>query len=122
MPPPRDDHGARDPITYADFVKVHMAVGRVTEVQEFERARTPSYRVRIDFGSGIGERWSSLQAKAWYSHEDMLGRLVVAVVNLPPKNIAGFVSEVLVLGVPAEDDSLSLLLPDRGASLGADVY
>ena len=122
MSPARDDHGARAQITYDNFAKIHMAVGRVTEVHDFERARAPSYRVRIDFGPRIGERWSSLQAKAWYTQADMLGRLVVAVINLPPKNIAGFVSEVLVLGVPADDDSLSLLVPDRSARIGADVY
>lgn len=111
-----------DAATYDDFLKLHMAVGRVVEVHDFERARRPSYNVRIDFGADIGDRWSSVQAKSEYAKDEMLGRLVVAVVNLPPKNIAGFKSEVLILGVPAEDGSLSLLEPSRGAELGGKVY
>ncbi len=108
--------------SYEDFLKLHMAVGKVVEVQDFERARRPTYKVWVDFGPEIGERRSSVQAKSEYTAEEMLGRLVVAVVNFPPKNIAGFESEVLILGVPAEDGSLSLLEPSRGAKLGGRVY
>jgi tRNA-binding protein len=107
---------------YDDFTKLHIAVGKIVEVKDFDRARRPTYKVRIKFGEEIGEKWSSVQAKAEYSAESMEGRLVVAIVNLPPKNIAGFMSEALILGVPAEDDTLSLLEPSRGARLGADVY
>ena len=109
-------------ITYDDFAKVQIATGKVVEVLPFERARTPTYKLRVDFGDDIGERWTSAQARAEYSVEDMLDRLVVAIINLPPKNVAGFMSEVLVLGVPAEDGSLSLLTPSRGGRLGGDVH
>jgi tRNA-binding protein len=100
-----------------------MRVGEILEVQEFARARNPSYKVRVNFGSEIGEKWSSVQAKLAYSMEDLLGRQIIAVVNFPPKNIAGFLSEVLILGVEKEDGSLSLLQPSRQpAVVGSRVY
>jgi tRNA-binding protein len=110
-------------IAFDDFEKVDIRVGRVIDVQDFPRARKPSYRVKIDFGDEIGIRGSSLQAKNDYSMEEMLGKLVVCVVNFEPKNIAGFLSEVLVLGVPHEDGGLSLLEPGRvPVFLGARVF
>jgi tRNA-binding protein len=112
----------KEPVAFEDFVRLQIVAARIVEVRDFERARVPSYRVRIDCGEAIGERESSLQAKSAYTPEDLLGTLVVAVVNLPEKNIAGFKSQALVLGVPAEDGSLSLLRPDRGAAPGGDVY
>jgi tRNA-binding protein len=111
-----------EPITYDDFVRVDVRAGRITEVSEFPRARTPSYKVTVDFGPEIGKRASSVQAANVYRPDDLLGTVVVAVVNMPPKNIAGFQSEVLILGVPAEDGTLSLLRPERGARLGGRVY
>ncbi|HUJ75311.1 MAG TPA: tRNA-binding protein [bacterium] len=108
--------------TIEDFAKLDLRVGVVREVRDFPKARNPSYQVRLDFGPEIGERWSSLQAKGPYTMEDLQGRQVVAVVNLPARNIAGFLSQVLVLGVPAEDGSLSLLEPERAATLGGRVY
>ena len=93
-------------ITFEDFDKVDIRVGKIIDVQDFPRARKPSYRVKVDFGDGIG-------VKNAYSMEEMLGRLVVCVVNFEPKNIAGFLSEVLVLGVPHEDGGRSLLEPGR---------
>lgn len=110
-------------ITYDDFRKVDIRVGEILEVQDFERARNPSYKVRVNFGSEIGDKWSSVQAKLAYSKEELLGRQVLAVVNFPPKNIAGFQSEVLILGVEKEDGSLSLLEPSRRpAVVGFRVY
>ncbi len=73
-------------ITYDDFRKVDIRVGEILEVLDFERARNPSYKVRVNFGSEIGEKWSSVQAKLAYSREELLGRQVLAVVNFPPKN------------------------------------
>lgn len=105
------DQGER--ITFGDFEKVDIRVGKVIDVQDFPRARKPSYRVKVDFGEEIGVKRSSLQAKTAYSMEEMLGRYVVCVVNFEPRNIAGFLSEVLVLGVPHEDGGLSLLEPGR---------
>ncbi|GAB6279998.1 MAG: tRNA-binding protein [Thermovirga sp.] len=110
-------------INFEDFEKVDIRVGKIIDVQDFPRARKPSYRVKIDFGDAVGVRNSSLQAKSAYSMEEMLGRFVVCVINFEPKNIAGFLSEVLVLGVPHEDGGLSLLEPGRKpATLGAKVF
>ncbi len=110
-------------IAYDDFARVDMRVGQIVQVEDFDRARKPTYKVRVDFGSDIGERWSSVQAKREYTKEELLGKQVIAVVNFSPKNIAGFMSEVLILGVPAEDSTLSILEPShRPAQLGGRVY
>ncbi len=110
-------------ITYDDFRRIDMRVGEIVEVQEFERARNPSYKVQVNLGEEIGIRHSSVKAKLAYTREELLGRQVIAVVNFPPKNIAGFLSEVLILGVEKEDGSLSLLEPSRRpAKLGFRVY
>ena len=111
------------PITFDDFMKVDMRVGKIIHVEPFPRARKPTYKIKVDFGLEIGEKWSSVQAAREYAEEEMLGRQVIGVVNFPPKNIAGFMSEVLIIGVPAEDGSLSLLEPSRRpAQLGGRVY
>ena len=109
-------------ISYDDFTKVDIRVGRIVAVEEFPRARKPAYKLQIDFGPELGLRWSSVQAKTDYSVADLLHRLVVCVVNLPPRNIAGFQSEVLTLGVPAEDGGLALLFPSRPATIGGRMY
>lgn len=109
-------------ISYDDFTKVDMRVGVVIAVEDFARAKKPTYKVKLDFGEEIGIKWSSVQAKSNYTEEAMLGRQVIAVVNFPAKNIAGFMSEVLILGVPTEDNGLSLLLPSLPARIGGKVY
>ena len=96
-------------------------VGTVREAGPLEGARTPAYRLRIDFGPEIGERWSSAQITALYAAEDLIGRQVVGLVDLEPKRIAGFVSEVLVLGLPSPD-GVVLLAPERSVSDGAEVF
>lgn len=109
--------------TYEDFLKLDMRVGKVLDVEDHDRARNPSYKVKVDFGPEVGVKWSSVQAKREYTKEELLGREVIGVVNFPPRNIAGFMSEVLLLGVPAEDGSLSLLEPSRRpVKLGGKVY
>lgn len=109
--------------TYEDFEKLDIRVGQIISVEDFERVRKPSYRVSVDFGPEVGIRQSSVQAKVEYQPEELLHRQVVGVVNFPPKNIAGFLSEVLLLGVPGEDGGLSLLEPSRRpARLGGRVY
>jgi tRNA-binding protein len=107
--------------TFEDFQKIDMRVGVITEVDDFPRAKKPSYRVTVDFGEGIGQKKSSVQATN-YSKEELLGMRIIAVVNFPPRNIAGFLSEVLVLGVPGIDGQLSLLVPSRPAPPGVAVY
>lgn len=111
-----------DEIGLQDFGKIEMRAGRVVKVEEFPRAKTPSYKVLVDFGPEVGERWSSMQAARDYRPEQLLDSLVVGVVNLTEKNIAGFRSQALILGVPAPDGGLSLLRPDRGARIGGHVY
>jgi len=108
-------------ITYDDFEQVEMRVGEIVEVQDFPRARNPSYKVRVNFGAEIGEKWSSAQITR-YSKEELIGKQVIAVVNFAPKNIAGFMSECLILGAAMDDGSVSILTPSRPAVLGGKVY
>jgi tRNA-binding protein len=108
------------PISWDDFAKVDVRVGRIVAAEPFPEARKPAYRLRIDFGP-LGEKASSAQVTRRYRPEDLVGRLVVAVVNFPPKRIAGFASEVLVLGVMAAPDDVVLLSPDHDVPVGAPV-
>jgi tRNA-binding protein len=108
-------------ITYEDFRKVDMRVGKVTKVEDFPEARQPSYKFEIDFGPEIGIKLSSAQLTN-YSRDELIGRQVVAVVNFPPKKIAGFSSEVLILGVDMESGMVSLLEPRDEAIIGGRVY
>jgi len=109
-------------IVWDDFAKVDIRVGKIVDVRVFERARNPSYKLTIDFGGEIGTRESSAQAKTDYEPDDLLGLQVLAVVNFEPKNIAGFMSEVLVLGVPREGGGLSLVSPTHSAEIGGRLY
>jgi tRNA-binding protein len=108
-------------ISYDDFEKVDVRAGVVTAVEDFPRARNPSYRLEVDFGPEVGVKRTSAQVTN-YSKDELLGMQVVAVVNFPPKNIAGFQSEVLVLGVDGIDGKLALLTPSREAAVGARMY
>jgi tRNA-binding protein len=104
-----------------DFNRIDMRVGRITAVEPFPEARKPSYRMTIDFGP-IGTRRSSAQLPATYPDpEALVGRLVVAVVNFAPRRIAGFSSEVLVLGALPADGRIPLLGVDSGAQLGDPI-
>jgi tRNA-binding protein len=109
-------------ITYADFEKVEVRVGRITLVEEFPQARKPAYRLTIDFGGAIGLKRSSAQLVARYAKDALVGRLVVAVTNFPVKQIGPFVSEVLVLGVPDEEGHVVLLQPDADVPLGGRMF
>lgn len=106
--------------TIDDFRKIDMRVGRIVAVDEFPEARNPSYRLTIDFGP-LGTRRSSAAVRRWYTREDLLGRLVVCVVNFPPRRIATFDSEVLTLGAVEPDGRVVLLGPDAEAELGSRV-
>jgi len=108
-------------ISFDDFDKVDVRVGRITAVEDFPRARKPSYRLTVDFGPEIGERRTSAQVTT-YSKEELVGLRVVAVVNFEPKNIAGFMSEVLVLGVPDADGEVVLLTPTRDVPDGGRMF
>ncbi|UCG60436.1 MAG: tRNA-binding protein [Candidatus Zixiibacteriota bacterium] len=111
-----------DIIAFEDFEKVDIRVGRIVEVEDFERARFPSYKFKIDFGPEIGTKQSSGRYKENYSPEELLGRQCLAVVNFEPKNIAGYMSEVLVLGVDRQGGGISLISPAHEAVLGARLY
>ena len=107
-------------IAIEDFKKVEMRVGRVIDVQDFPEARNPSYKLRIDFGP-MGRRASSAAVQPWYRKDELLGRLVVAVTNFPPRQIGPFISEVLCLGAVESDGRVILLRPDEEAELGARI-
>ena len=109
-------------IEFDDFARVDMRVGRITEVLPFPEARKPSYKLRIDFGPELGERVSSAQLTVTYPDRSaLLGRQVVAVVNFPPRRIAGFASEVLVLGAMGADGEVHLLVPEPGCAEGLRI-
>jgi tRNA-binding protein len=108
-------------ISYDDFKKVDMRIGKIIEVEEFSRAEKSAYKLKIDFGN-LGIKTSSAQITDLYSKEDLMERLIVAVVNFPPKNIAGFQSEVLVLGIPDNKGRVILLKPDKDSPLGSRVF
>ena len=103
------------------FETLDLRVGRIARAEPNERARKPAFKLWIDFGP-LGERTSSAQLRALYQAEELVGRLVVAAVNLGTRNIAGFASEVLVLGLPDERGEVVLLAAERDVPLGGRVY
>ena len=109
-------------ISWEDFEKVDVRVGTVVEAEPFPEARKPSIKLTVDFGQEIGTMKTSAQVTAHYEPEGLLGRQVVAVVNFPPKRIAGFKSEVLVLGVPDERGKVVLLSPDHEVPPGGRMF
>ena len=106
------------PIDWADFIKVELRVGRIVSAEPFPRARKPAYVVRVDFGEGIGVRKSSAQITARYALDELVGRLVVAVVNFPPKQIGPLMSECLVTGFHGASGDVVLCVPDGDVPLG----
>jgi tRNA-binding protein len=106
--------------TMDDFDRVEMRVGRIVAVEDFPAARNPSYKLTIDLGPH-GVRRSSAAVRPWYSKEQLQGRLVVCVTNLPPRRIATFDSEVLTLGAIDEAKRVSLLEPDAACELGSRI-
>ena len=103
------------------FETLDLRVGRIVRAEPSERARKPAYKLWIDFGP-LGEKTSSAQLRALYTTDALVGRLVVAAVNLGTRNIAGFMSEVLVLGLPDERGEVVLLAAERDVPLGGRVY
>jgi tRNA-binding protein len=111
-----------DRITFDDFLKVDIRVGRVTRAEPFPEARKPAVKLWIDFGPEIGERKSSAQLTAHYAPETLVGRRVMAVVNFPPRQIGPVQSEVLVLGVSDADGAVVLIAPDFDVPIGARMH
>ncbi len=111
-----------DTITFDDFLKVDIRAGRVVDAKDFPEARKPAYKLWIDFGPQIGVRKTSAQITELYALEDLKDRMVMAVVNFPPRQIGPFMSEVLTLGVADSEGQVVLLAPDHDAPIGARMH
>lgn len=109
-------------ISFDDFLKVDIRVGRVLRAEPFPEARKPALKLWIDFGPEIGTRRSSAQITVHYGADELVGRQVLAVVNFPPRQIGPFRSEVLTLGVGDADGAVVLVAPDREAPIGARLH
>ncbi len=107
-------------ITYDDFEKVEIRVGKVIKVEDFPQARKAAYKLWIDFGD-LGMKKSSAQITKVYQKEDLINKVVLAVTNFPPRQIADFMSEVLVLGVMLDNGEVVLIKPDRDVALGKRI-
>ncbi|MEK6828337.1 MAG: tRNA-binding protein [Nanoarchaeota archaeon] len=105
-----------------DFNKLDVRVGRIIKVEEFPEARKPSYKIKIDFGKEIGIKRSCAQLIKNYSKENLMGKLVLGVVNFPPRQIGPAVSEVLTLGVPDLNHECVLIQPEREVEIGGKLY
>ena len=108
--------------TIDDFNKLDIRVGRIIDVEDFPEAKKPSYKLKIDFGNGIGIKKSCAKLINNYTKEELIGKLVLGVVNFPPRQIGSAVSEVLTLGLPGEDDECVLIEPEREVPIGGKLY
>ncbi len=109
-------------ITFDDFLKVDIRVGKVLRAEPYPEARKPAIKMWIDFGPEIGERKTSAQVTKHYTPEELIGKTVMGVVNFPPRQIGKFMSEVLVLGVPDEDGEVVLIAPDKDVLIGGRMF
>ncbi len=109
-------------ISFDDFRKVDVRVGRIVRAEPFPEARKPAIKLWVDFGPQIGEKKSSAQITRHYTPDELPGKRVLAVVNFPPRQIGPLMSEVLVLGVPDEDGEVVLIAPDQDVPLGGRLY
>ncbi len=111
-----------DTIEFSQFLDVEIRVGNVVRAEPYPEARVPAIKLWIDFGPEIGEKKTSAQITKHYDAETISGRMVLAVVNFPPRQIGRFMSEVLVLGVPDENGDTVLLRPDTDTPVGGRVH
>ena len=109
-------------ITFDDFLKVDIRVGRIERAEAFPEARKPAFKLWVDFGPELGERKTSAQITKHYTLDDLPGRMVAAVVNFPPRQIGKFMSEILVLGFPDDDGEVVLIAPDLSVPVGGRLY
>ena len=109
-------------ISYEDFENVDIRVGEIVKVEDFPEARKPAYKLTINFGEEIGTKKSSVQITEHYTKEELVGRQVIAVVNFPTKQIGPFISEVLTLGLPDENNKVVLLQPTKKVPLGGKMF
>ncbi|WP_261540124.1 tRNA-binding protein [Burkholderia multivorans] len=109
-------------ISWDDFAKVELRVGRIIKAEPFPEARKPAYKLLVDFGEEIGQRKSSAQVTDLYAMEELVGKQVVAVINFPPKQIGPFLSECLVTGFPDAQGRVVLCVPDKAVPLGAKLF
>jgi len=109
-------------IDFKDFLKVDIRVGTIKDVQDFPEARNPAYKLFIDFGDEIGERKTSAQITQNYTKDNLIGTQVAAVVNFPEKQIGKFMSQVLVLGFPDDNDNVTLVRPTKPVPDGERLY
>jgi len=108
---------------YEDFLKIDIRVGKIIKVEDFPEARKPAYKLTIDFGSEIGKKVSSAQLVKHYKKEELIGKIVLGVINFPPKQIGPFVSECLTLGVPDESGDCVLIEPGKeDVVIGGRLY
>lgn len=128
LPPPDNsetspvEHSDTPLIAYDDFARVDIRVGIVVRVEPYPEARKPAFKMWIDFGPEIGEKRSSAQVTHHYTPETLTGRQVAAVVNFPPRQIGKFMSEVLVLGFPDEDNEVVLIAPSQNIPNGGRLF
>ncbi|MFA4818918.1 MAG: tRNA-binding protein [Patescibacteria group bacterium] len=109
-------------IDYQDFEKVDIRVGEIIKAEDFPEAKKPAYKLTIDFGADIGIKTSSVQITKHYTKDELVGMLIIGVVNFPPKQIGPFVSEVLTLGLPDENGEVVLLTPTKGVPKGGKMF
>jgi tRNA-binding protein len=109
-------------ITIDDFTNVDIRVGRIVAVDDFPEARKPAWKLTIDFGPELGTKRSSAQLRPLYTRDELMGRLILAVVNFPPRQIGPMRSEVLTLGVPDGSGAVVLIQPDRDVPLGGRLF
>ena len=109
-------------IAYDDFEKVDIRVGKIITVEDFPEARKPAYKLQINFGEEIGVKKSSAQITKHYQKEDLIGKLVMGVVNFPVKQIGPFMSECLTLGVPDENGDVVLISPTKEVPVGGKMF
>ena len=109
-------------ISFDDFLKVDIRVGTIVRVEPFPEARSPSYKLFVDFGPDIGERKTAAQITEHYTLEDLVGKQVAAVTNFPKKQIGNFMSEILVLGFPDDAGAVVLVEPNRTVANGGQLF